>query len=404
MHWLIRSLTLSLIIILCLSSIAFSLNIPIKVTNTGGSHPSVSPDGEWVVFRSPDSGLAKIRSDGTDYTQLTQMIECYEPDWARHNENLILFRHNDSSLGSALLIINAFTFDTTFAFGGEFDDDPTWAPDGSAFAIQNASPDGIRIISYPDTSNVNDVTCTVSGGGDCDGEGPSWSPNSDWIAFEQGLKILKVQATGGIADVVVEGYGDVTSAAWSPDGKWIAFCLDSGSYIPNPSEPWNEFYIDHVWIADYRGTGHGLYKVTGGLFSDRTPAWSPNSDTIYFVRSDGDQYDIWKVEAFEPLSIEIDNSNPLPNKFSLDQNYPNPFNNITNIRFEIPFKEKVSLKIYNVLGKEVKLLIDNELSSGTYHVTWDGTDNKGQTVSSGVYFYKFSSESFIKERKMVLVK
>jgi len=94
----------------------------------------------------------------------------------------------------------------------------------------------------------------------------------------------------------------------------------------------------------------------------------------------------------------------LPNGFNLYQNYPNPFNNSTTISFEIPYKEVVSLKIYNILGEEVKNLINKELSAGTYNLEWDGTANKGQLVSSGVYLYKLSSSIFTQEMKMVLVK
>lgn len=104
------------------------------------------------------------------------------------------------------------------------------------------------------------------------------------------------------------------------------------------------------------------------------------------------------------LDVPYEYEPSLPNSFSLKQNYPNPFNNSTNISFEIPHKEKVSLMIYNILGKEVKDLINKELTAGMYRLTWDGTNNNGHDVSSGVYLYKLSSPSFTQEMKMVLVK
>jgi len=94
----------------------------------------------------------------------------------------------------------------------------------------------------------------------------------------------------------------------------------------------------------------------------------------------------------------------LPDKFALHQNYPNPFNNSTTISFEVPTKEEVSIRIYNILGEEVVTLVNDELSAGTYYLEWDGTDNKRHGVSSGIYLYKLSSESFTQEKKMVLVK
>ncbi|MCX7798703.1 MAG: T9SS type A sorting domain-containing protein, partial [Melioribacter sp.] len=89
----------------------------------------------------------------------------------------------------------------------------------------------------------------------------------------------------------------------------------------------------------------------------------------------------------------------IPTKFSLEQNYPNPFNPTTRIRFSIPTKDFVTLKIFNSLGEEVAQLINQEMSAGSYEV-----DFRAQGLSSGVYFYTIKTSNFTKTLKMLLLK
>jgi hypothetical protein len=90
---------------------------------------------------------------------------------------------------------------------------------------------------------------------------------------------------------------------------------------------------------------------------------------------------------------------------SLGQNYPNPFNPTTTIRYSIAEAGHVSLRVYNVAGQLVRTLVDEHQAPGRVRpVTWDGRNSAGQSVSSGVYFYKLTTAGFTKTRKMVLLK
>ena len=97
-------------------------------------------------------------------------------------------------------------------------------------------------------------------------------------------------------------------------------------------------------------------------------------------------------------------SNKTPKRFALEPNYPNPFNPSTTIRYQLAENSKVTLKIYNLLGQEVRTLMNTHQSNGIHSVIWDGTNNFGQRVTSGVYFYRLQAGDFVKTRKMVLVK
>lgn len=100
----------------------------------------------------------------------------------------------------------------------------------------------------------------------------------------------------------------------------------------------------------------------------------------------------------EPLAGEV------PLTFELAQNYPNPFNPSTEIRFAIPTNTHVRLEIFDVLGRVVATLVDNDLSPGTHQVVWNGRTGSGEAVSSGIYIYRVIAGDFVSTKKMVLLK
>jgi hypothetical protein len=94
----------------------------------------------------------------------------------------------------------------------------------------------------------------------------------------------------------------------------------------------------------------------------------------------------------------------LPTTFELSQNVPNPFNPTTQLMFALPQAAKVNLTVYNVLGQRVTTLVDDYMNAGYQTVTWNGTDYSGRDVSSGVYFYRLSTDQFTDTKKMLLLK
>ena len=100
----------------------------------------------------------------------------------------------------------------------------------------------------------------------------------------------------------------------------------------------------------------------------------------------------------------VDTSSPLPYTFSLKQNYPNPFNPSTRIAFTLPRASRVQLEVLNVLGQQVTTLHTGRLSAGEHAIEWDGTDAEGESVASGVYFYRLTTDSLRATRKMLLLK
>lgn len=107
-----------------------------------------------------------------------------------------------------------------------------------------------------------------------------------------------------------------------------------------------------------------------------------------------------------PTAIREENKrNNIPHDFTLYQNYPNPFNPETTIEFSLPLSTYITLRIYNILGQEVKTVISEQLPAGMHEVKWDGTDNFGNKVSSGIYIYRMETgNGYVKTRKMVFLK
>jgi len=92
-------------------------------------------------------------------------------------------------------------------------------------------------------------------------------------------------------------------------------------------------------------------------------------------------------------------SSGLPSEYRLGQNYPNPFNPTTSIQYAISSRQFVTLKVYDVLGNEVAILVNEEKQVGSYEIEFDGS-----VLTSGIYFYKLQTGDFVETKKMVLMK
>jgi hypothetical protein len=124
-------------------------------------------------------------------------------------------------------------------------------------------------------------------------------------------------------------------------------------------------------------------------------------------RAKGENVDVQFVSFVlneEEFEVTSELASNLPKKFALYQNYPNPFNPETVIKFDLPKSSDVILKIYNVLGQEIRTLINERKPAGYHSVKWDSRNNNGIIVSSGVYLYKLQAGDFIVTKKMVLIR
>jgi hypothetical protein len=146
---------------------------------------------------------------------------------------------------------------------------------------------------------------------------------------------------------------------------------------------------DSVWIYFYCRSFYHPYLIQGaGHVRLRAESVSNPSD---FIEID--------LSANTSQTIGITQINSIVKEFTLSQNYPNPFNPTTNINFSIPKSEYVSLRVYDMLGREVKSLVSQNLTQGEYQVNFDASG-----LASGMYYYSLRAGENVSVKKMVLVK
>ena len=103
------------------------------------------------------------------------------------------------------------------------------------------------------------------------------------------------------------------------------------------------------------------------------------------------------------IGIEESNSYLSPTAFELTENYPNPFNTSTSIRYAIPRNTHIELAIYNIQGQLIRTLLNGEEMAGTHTIIWDGKDNEGKKLGTGIYFYQLKETNGIKKARKMLI-
>ena len=158
-----------------------------------------------------------------------------------------------------------------------------------------------------------------------------------------------------------------------------------------------------IWIIKYDQFGNQLTKYFIPGKNVFTPAYINDLEvkpdrkllalgTIYNTTWN------WNLYQFDDPTVDVKDNVP-PSEFTLSQNYPNPFNPSTSIEYSVPTNEYVTLKVFDMLGREVATLVNQEMNPGNYKVQFDASN-----LSSGIYFYKISSGTYNKTMKMLLLK
>jgi hypothetical protein len=174
-------------------------------------------------------------------------------------------------------------------------------------------------------------------------------------------------------------------------------------------------YFNHKWIARSMINGpYGDTLINGNWGANQTitksisakvdTAWvDANCNINVFVYKDA--YTIALANIMQAIKLAvtgpsgITNQNTLPLNYELQQNYPNPFNPTTNIKFSVPKDGDASLKIYDLKGSLVTTYFSGFIKAGTYNVDFDGS-----SLSSGIYFYRLTTDGFSETKKMILIK
>lgn len=174
---------------------------------------------------------------------------------------------------------------------------------------------------------------------------------------------------------------------------------------------WNSLKVDNVNLGYSTNGGSFWSSIQSGVDAEfgvyRWKVPSINSSKCRLIITSQSSSSI-NDTSNSLFSIEttnyVEGSINKPQSFSLEQNYPNPFNPTTTINYQIPNSSFVTIKIYDVLGKEINTLVNGQKFRGEYSITWNGKDILGNDVPSGIYFYSIQAGEFAQIKKMVLLK
>ena len=176
----------------------------------------------------------------------------------------------------------------------------------------------------------------------------------------------------------------------------------------------NTDYVGQISLSDVDGdmefscnllsnpsNGTASVSVEGSFVYSPTTDYS-GSDSFTFTVCDNSLCDTATVLiTIHPLSID---ETSLPTEYAIHQNYPNPFNPVTTLRYDLPENGLVNITIYDMLGKQVKTLINQTQDAGYRSIIWNATNDYGKPVSAGIYLYQIQAGEYMQTKKMVLLK
>ena len=392
------------------------------------------PSSFPVVVPKLDSLIATISFTPTGVNNYRDTLTIFSDDIDEPEVNFILL---GNGIGTTLMVDDSDTL-AGFSYGPS---DTSWVLSQSMYAI-NASARYTSKYANPFAWARWEFNVPVSM--DYEVYASSVPNSSNYAPYV-------IHAPGGLPDtVVIRQSGISTSNIWQFLGTYsflegitssievvndtnitfqddLAILRCDAIRLTQPTQvKLSAFYIDYEqegvvihWetTSEVDHLGFNVYRDTRDQF-DRERAMKLNNELIQgaspyqFTDLTVDRlsnYYYWlediSVQGIKTLHgpISANLASALPYVYELEQNYPNPFNPSTHIKFSIPRPAHVELVIYNVLGQRVRTLVNRNLSAGFHNVMWDGKNDLGAKVATGLYLLKMKSKDFVQTRKMMIV-
>ena len=146
-----------------------------------------------------------------------------------------------------------------------------------------------------------------------------------------------------------------------------------------------------------RFEGLAVYRWNGEGWTHLESAVDPSARSVSAAIEAGGTYAVlW--------SEDVRSDEMIPKRFALHPNTPNPFNPITRFSFDLPARAEITLRVYDVSGRRVRNLKDGTMKAGRHEVVWDGVNDQGRSVASGIYFYRLEAGEDMAVRKMTLIR
>ena len=426
-----------------------SVRTGLPPANAGTSIGAIAASGSSVMCGYAKHGIYRSTNNGTNWFQSHNGLKALKIDGI-HASNGLLFAAGDqygffrsADHGDSWLEINNGVAATAgwFCFarvGSDMlagsgssllyrssDNGDNWTLSNTGFALTNSFAffvEGNTVY----TTGLPGVSKSTDGG-------LNWTTlPAGYLGYEGGLDVWKDGSNIVTGSNVNKHRSTDDGASWSttltglPAGGISAFTqIDSTLFAASPYGVYKSADHGASWTVTaslpstvaaqsltarggdlFVGTNDGVYRSTdkGGTWIPINDGWSAKM-LVYKITYD-DQYlyagttnhSVWRRPLAGITGVK-EISHFIPRNFALSQNYPNPFNPTTRMSFAIRHSSLVTLKVYDVLGREVTTLVNEEIQPGTYQATWDAS---GQP--SGVYYYRLQAGAYVEMKTMVLMK
>ena len=281
--------------------------------------------------------------------------------------------------------------------------------------------------TVPNPNLLDTITIQANPGPPNNGGSANWAEFFDLIAGSRDISVTQM-STGSTAaasasfsvEVFVRSGtalgGPVGSGSGSSSDGWTSLGIVPVTQGPSSNGISLVFTLPTISVPAFDTVGVAIKFIGSGprYFGSGTPPYSTYADTnLTLITGDGRSAPFTPTGSWfasraltgeiryviSPVSVIGNIGNEIPKDFKLSQNYPNPFNPVTKIQYSIPENSYTTLMVYDYLGREIHTLFSGNRAAGTYEVTFNGS-----ALSSGVYYYKLTTDKFTETKKMILSK
>lgn len=348
-----------------------------------------------MLVASHDAGNAAARKVLVEIQTSTTCAPCYAPD-------VFYFQQWLPNYGGSASVV-------TLAYHVWW---PT--PGNDPMYLANTSPVQTRINYYSGGGSTYAPRAYIDGFIDGTSSYTGWpgAIEGRWLDFSPISITLTGTRSGNTLNMnaAITAEQAVNSANWRVQWAIVESEISQPQNSPSGYVPFVHHYAHRSMYPDANGSAITISQgqtVNVPRAITLNAGWVANNcRVIVFVQNSTDK----KVQNAEYKDVtDVPTSvgelvNGVPTTFGISQNYPNPFNPATTFDYAVSQHSFVSLKVYNLLGQEVRTLVSEDKGIGVYKAEWDGRDNVGREVPSGMYMYKMIAGSFAETKKMLLLK
>jgi hypothetical protein len=387
---------------------------------SSGNNIFVGLNGGWEVYRSTNNGANwNAVNNGLPSTNVLSFAISENNIFAGTYENGVYLSTNNGSIWNAVnnglptnIAIRSLAINGSNIFAGTFGGVFLSTDNGSNWSAVNAGlPNNVAFVSLA----INGAN--IFAGTWCSGVYLSTNNGSTWNSVNNGVSVYIVRTitispnnTGGTNVFMgVFNYGGGggvylstnNGSSWNavtngiPTGIWInSFSIIGNNIFAGTGDLFGKGIESGVYLSTNNGSN---WQAVNTGFAEgkakRVKALAISSNNIFAGTSNG----VWRrpLSDFGLTGVE-DEENNLPTSFSLQQNYPNPFNPTTTINYSIPQTRFVKISIYDMLGREVAVLVNEDKSAGNYSIIFNGSN-----LTSGVYLYRMQAGGFVETKKLI---